>query len=51
MKIRAATEFVHHVGQKLKEGLEFGLAVKGAVDIGRAVVSTARLAAPLLAVL
>ena len=49
MKIKAATNVIHHAGQKLKEGLEFGLAVKGAVDIGRAVVSTARLAAPLIA--
>ena len=51
MKIKEATNFVHHIGQKLKERLEFGVAVKGAIDLGRTIYSTARLAAPLLAVI
>ena len=51
MKIKEATNFVHHMGQKLKDTLEFGIAVKGAYDLGRKIYSTARLAAPLLAVL
>ena len=51
MKIKAATNFVHHMGQKLKDTLEFGIAVKGAYDIGKNIYSAARLAAPLLAIL
>ena len=51
MKIREATGFVHHIRQKVKDTMEFGIALKGAYDVGKAIYTAARAAAPLLAVL
>ena len=49
--MREATGFVHHIGQKVKDTMEFGTAMKGAYDVGKTIYTAARAAAPLLAVL